>query len=489
VKRLRPPAYLAALLAAVGAYAFLPSETWLQTVWQVLIGYAGAGSILVGVRRYRPAGRLAWILFAAGIASNATGIAVETLETTVFGQADAFPSAADGFYLALYPALALGLVLLVRRRSASRDLAALVDATTISTGLGLLSWVFLIHPAATDRSLGLAGHIVNAAYPVGDVVLLAMLVRLLLGGGWRPRAFGGMAGSLLLFLAGDGAWAAINQSGYAPGQLPQRLLSMVFLLAYGLFGSAALHPSMRELGEPAPARPPRLSTLLLALLTVASLIAPAILAVQVAHHRITDGVAIVVGSVALFLLVVTRMAQLLRQVEQQARQLLGLASEDELTGLANRRVGVTELLRALERARREGRPLSVAMIDLDHFKQFNDMFGHLAGDRLLRTIGAAWTRGLRESDMLARYGGDEFILLLPDADPGQAREVLERLQADTPAGQTLSAGVATWDAGETSDELIARADRALYEAKRAGRDRVVLDDDRPGLPAAVAAVG
>ena len=477
------------MIVAIATFVFSPAGTWLQAAWQVAIGYAAATAVVVGVRRFRPAGRTAWILFAVGIASNATGIFVETLEVKVLGNSNPFPSAADAFYLGLYPTTALGLVLLVRRRSAGRDRAALVDATTISTGLGLLSWVFLIHPAATDTTLGLVGHVVNAAYPVGDVVLLSMIVRLLLGGGRRPAAFRLMAASLLLFLTGDGAWSAINQAGYAPGQVPQHLLAMLFLSAYALFGAAALHPSMREVDEPAPAHPARLSPLLLGLLTGASLIAPGILAVQVARDRVTDGVAIVVGSVALFLLVVTRMAQLLRQVEQQSRQLLGLASVDELTGLANRRAWATELPRALERVRRDGGKLSVAMIDLDHFKRFNDMFGHPAGDRLLQAMSSAWTQTLRGVDRLARYGGDEFILLLPNADADEARAVLERLQAVTPGGQTLSAGVATWDANETSDELIARADRALYGAKHSGRDQVVLaDGERPPELPAVAAV-
>ena len=135
---------------------------------------------------------------------------------------------------------------------------------------------------------------------------------------------------------------------------------------------------------------------------------------------------------------------------------------DELTGLPNRRAWSAELPIAIERARR------------DHFKRFNDEFGHQAGDRLLKSATAAWSGQLRAVDQLARYGGEEFIALLPRATAELATGVLERLRAVTPAGQTFSAGVATWDGNETSEELIGRADQALYQAKDAGRDRIVV---------------
>src|SRR5205823_1696765 len=218
----------------------------------------------------------------------------------------------------------------------------------------------------------------------------------------------------------------------------------------------------------------RLSPVLLVLLTLVSLVAPALLAAQALRDRVTDGVAIASGSAVLFLLVVTRMAQLLRQVEAQARQLRELTRVDELTGLPNRRAWSVELPRVIERARRDGVPLSVAMVDLDRFKRFNDDFGHPAGDRLLKEAALAWAAELRAVDQLARYGGEEFIVLLPSADAAEAGAVLQRLRGVTPAGQTFSAGLATWDGEETSDELISRADRALYRAKADGRDRIVI---------------
>jgi predicted signal transduction protein with EAL and GGDEF domain len=109
----------------------------------------------------------------------------------------------------------------------------------------------------------------------------------------------------------------------------------------------------------------------------------------------------------------------------------------------------------------------------------NDQYGHQAGDRLLKSATSAWSRTLRTTDLLCGYGGEEFGVLPPAATTDQAAEVLERLRAVTPQGQTFSAGLAGWDGQEVSDELVARADRALCAAKAAGRDRIVVGNHQP----------
>jgi diguanylate cyclase (GGDEF)-like protein len=150
-----------------------------------------------------------------------------------------------------------------------------------------------------------------------------------------------------------------------------------------------------------------------------------------------------------------------------------LADTDELTGLPNRRGWNRELEIAISTAQRRRSPLCIALIDVDRFKVVNDERGHQAGDRLLKEAAAAWRSTLRPADILSRPGGDEFTLLLPDCDVDRARTVLERLRQATPREHTCSIGVAQWDGGEASQELIARADEALYSAKGGGRDQVV----------------
>ena len=154
-------------------------------------------------------------------------------------------------------------------------------------------------------------------------------------------------------------------------------------------------------------------------------------------------------------------------------RLRAVARTDDLTGLPNRRAWDEQLPVELARAGREEWPVCVAMLDLDHFKDFNDELGHQAGDRLLKASAAAWRTQLRTTDTLTRYGGEEFAIVLPNCSLDDATDLLERVRRVTPAGQTASAGVVVWDGAEAAATLLARADAALYEAKHAGRDRVV----------------
>ena len=161
----------------------------------------------------------------------------------------------------------------------------------------------------------------------------------------------------------------------------------------------------------------------------------------------------------------------IRQLVTQVRR---LADRDGLTGLYNRRRLDEELDRDLRRAERTGEPLSLLILDLDHFKQFNDISGHVNGDRLLKDVAARWSAELRSGDVLARFGGEEFVVLMPACPIERAVQVADRLRALTPQLQTASAGAAHWDGHENALSLIARADAALYTAKMTGRDRTVV---------------
>ncbi len=160
------------------------------------------------------------------------------------------------------------------------------------------------------------------------------------------------------------------------------------------------------------------------------------------------------------------------EISRLVSRLNGLARTDPLTGIPNRRVWDEELPRELERARRMGTQLCVAMIDLDHFKHCNDQFGHHAGDLVLKEAASAWHTQVRSTDLLARYGGEEFVLLLPTCALDRATQIVERLRAVTPR-VTCSIGVACWDLRESPQELVERADQALYAAKSDGPNRYV----------------
>jgi len=159
---------------------------------------------------------------------------------------------------------------------------------------------------------------------------------------------------------------------------------------------------------------------------------------------------------------------------------------DALTGLFNRRYMEETLERELARAERGRRPLTVIMLDLDHFKQFNDTYGHEAGDMLLREAGRIMRTIIRRSDLACRYGGEEFVLILPDAPLEIGLTCLERLRTgvrelavpirgQTASAITLSAGIATYpEHGVDSGSLLQASDRALYRAKHEGRDRICI---------------
>nr|BAL57880.1 GGDEF family protein [uncultured beta proteobacterium] len=172
------------------------------------------------------------------------------------------------------------------------------------------------------------------------------------------------------------------------------------------------------------------------------------------------------------------------KLEQELRELSQQTVSDPLTGLMNRRGLEHFWAREMARAQRHHLPLSLAMLDLDNFKKFNDTFGHLAGDRALQHLAAIAKRYLRPQDGIARWGGEEFVIVLPDSALAVAERVIQRLQRELTKSLffydnrhhviTFSAGVAEWQGeDETLEQLIARADEALYAAKRAGKNRVV----------------
>lgn len=180
---------------------------------------------------------------------------------------------------------------------------------------------------------------------------------------------------------------------------------------------------------------------------------------------------------------VTENRMLLEELQDANQRLLALSLTDSVTGIHNHRHFQERLRSELQEARRYRYPLSLVMLDLDDFKQLNDTHGHLAGDRVLRTVAEAARKVLRETDVLCRYGGEEFAAILPHTDKARGTEAAERLRAaistatvataEATVRVTASFGVATSpDDGETPQELVNAADAAMYRAKRAGKDRV-----------------
>jgi diguanylate cyclase (GGDEF)-like protein len=179
--------------------------------------------------------------------------------------------------------------------------------------------------------------------------------------------------------------------------------------------------------------------------------------------------------------------EMLKAVADQAAvavnkaQLWDMAVTDSLTGLFVRRYFMVKLQEEIHRADRYGKPLSVVMADLDRFKKINDTYGHDAGDRALKTISQFFQKNIRDVDAIGRYGGEEFVMLIPDADKEAAFCLAERLRKELAKVKledlppiTISLGIATYPSDGTDiEELIKKADAAMYEAKQKGRNKAV----------------
>ena len=179
-----------------------------------------------------------------------------------------------------------------------------------------------------------------------------------------------------------------------------------------------------------------------------------------------------------------RLADSRRKLAASLERVQHLASHDELTGILNRRSLMAALERERSRAERSGAPLSIAIIDLDHFKRVNDSHGHAAGDEVLRALAATVQHTMRASDIFGRYGGEEFMMILVGDASALALKAMERIRAAVAARNwsslapdlsiTLSAGIASHRKGESIEQLLHRADLALYQAKDAGRNTIIV---------------
>ena len=299
---------LAALLAVT--YFLVPA--WHVPLWGAL-GLSTVAAIAVGARCNRPARPLAWCLLAAGALSFISGDLIYKVSNEVFRVEPPFPSAADLFYLAMYPLLAAGLLLLVRARTPGRDRRSLIDALLITTGLGLLSWVFLMGPYVHQASLSVLERLVSIAYPLGDVLLLAMLARLWSRGGLGTAAARLLGVGAIALLVADTLYGLIRLHGTWSDGGPVDLGWIIF---YSCWGAAALHPSMKTLSEPGPAGPAGMTRGRFLLLASASLMAPAVLLLQGWLQQPVDVEAVAGVSAVLILLVLARMAGFVQEHRQ-----------------------------------------------------------------------------------------------------------------------------------------------------------------------------
>jgi diguanylate cyclase (GGDEF)-like protein len=421
----------------------------------------------------------AWRLLSAALWLFLLGDAIQLYYEVVLHKR-AYPTWADAAYLTFYLVALAGILSFpVRRRTLSERFRLVLDMGTVFVGGATLIWYVALGPAVawSDRDYDLS-NLVTFAYPVGDLLLLFGLLSLL----WRgaPRlsvaSLRIFATGLLVFIAADVSYDYITvHSSYLGGDPVDTLWILALTI---LFAAASVQLRAKPGAEPARSawagRPSRPSTL--PYLAVAG---SYLLLMAVGLHRGTFNPlgGILLGALALTVLVTVRQFAALRDNGRLAARYQELASIDGLTGLDNRRHFMELAEGAFAHALRVGEPLVALMIDVDHFKEINDLHGHALGDRVLADLGQSCREQVRADDIAGRYGGDEYIIIIPATTSVRAVQVAAQLTGPParvtgsdgePVSFTVSIGIAESAGCADLPALLARADLAMYEAKRAG---------------------
>ncbi|MFJ5116659.1 putative bifunctional diguanylate cyclase/phosphodiesterase [Kitasatospora sp. NPDC088548] len=294
--------YLLWMVLLTGIYYTNPSQ---RIIWWTGIGLSGVVAIVVGVRLNRPSHARFWYLLALANLSFTAGEVVQVIQLQFLRLGYPFPSVADIFYLAEYLLYAAGVLGFIRWRTAHQDRASLLDALILTMGLALLSWIYLILPYTRNPDLTWIQRATSIAYPLGDVVVLALLLRLLVPRGGTSRALQLLTVGTVGMLVSDVLYGLTQLHGGWHIGTPVDLGWAAF---YTAWGAAALHPSMVQLTRPVPSQQPDISAGRLALLTFAALIAPAILIIEAIHGNTSNAGVIGAFSAVLYLLVLARLA-------------------------------------------------------------------------------------------------------------------------------------------------------------------------------------
>jgi two-component system cell cycle response regulator len=408
---------------------------------------------------------LAWRLVSLGLFGQLAG-GVAAGVYALMGQSP-YPSLADPLYLSFYPLmLAALLVLPHERQTRSQNLRLGLDLTTTALGAATVVWYVLIAPTARGGGQDALQMAFSLAYPVGDVILIVGVASLLLRGaaGTTRRALWLVIAALCLFVIGDAMYAYVTLHGvFADSDA----LNITYAVALALFGVAARCQGPVDAAVSDVVRPRRISWMPYVA------VAAGFAVLVISELSRTPGTLIIAIAVtALAVLVSSRQLFGQRELVAAQSELEVRATTDALTGLGNRRMLLTDLQRAGGTSSAE-RPALLMLLDLNGFKNYNDTFGHPAGDALLVRLGGALTDAVAAFGGRAyRPGGDEFCVIVADASRRDAVELAaSRALCETGPGFTISAAfgsVVIPDAGDAT-EAMRRADTAMYAQKRSER--------------------
>ncbi|MEV0899153.1 bifunctional diguanylate cyclase/phosphodiesterase [Actinoplanes sp. NPDC049802] len=466
--------YLTLASVAALAYVVIPFNAATRWVY-VILNCTAPIATWVGLTRNAPQRRLGWQIIAAGLALSGIGDIIFAGYTARGVQAP-FPSAADGFYLLAHLAIAAGAALLAARSGRT----AFLDSAVILAPFAGIAWLLVVDPLVTAGGTPLARFLAVAS-PAATLVVLYCALAVALGVELRAPGVRWLLTGLIAWFVSDALYTHQSLTGtYAEG----KLIDLGWMAMPILIATAGLHPSMVY-------TTPRRSTVTTLTVTRALTLFGAALLLPTLHlfWEPGSGLPMVAGAWVSMALVALR---LLGPIHDLSRRI----GHDALTGLANRALLMDRLALALASLPADATTrVGVLFCDLDHFKNVNDSLGHDAGDHLLVTIAERLRGAVRTGDVVCRLGGDEFVILMPAVTDQEAEAVADRvaehlgrpvrLSDGSDFFASLSIGLRTTGRlNADAESLLQDADTAMYQAKAAGRGRMVRFDTHSRTEAA-----
>jgi diguanylate cyclase (GGDEF)-like protein len=482
----RTPAGIVIVLSTLGVAAYaiwvLPGDY--NTAIEPLVSSGGIallnllvtifGFQLVIHKNIDPRLRRGWLLLAIAAFANVIAEALWYYYESVLG-VEPFPSLADFFYLLYYPLTLTGILLFPFAAISRRDRTIMwLDMAIVMVSSAMVFWYFILAPMQAEAEQGIAG-IIAIAYPIGDLLIFAGMISLI-----QRNVENTDRWTLILLALGmifltfaDALFGYFEVAGIPYDLAPLSVLWLAAALAHQGAATSQILALRQPLPEISVGEGRTRRFIRQALPYIGAAVGPALLVAVINSTMLTGPRlrGLLFGTMGLVVLVLLRQYTVLRENIRLARDLQKLAITDSLTDTYNRHHFNQTLDREIRRAKELGNPLSVLLMDIDDFKMFNDRYGHLQGDVVLKTISSSLATQLRKSDVFARYGGDEFVVILPETNYEQAQIVADKMRkvaasqsyADIPLG--ISIGVATFRQDMSPEQLLEEADRALYAFK------------------------
>ena len=453
--------------ALIGDLAFIPVN-----VAAVVLAWRVSRRADFGSRTCR-----AWRLLSVAMSLYLLGDLLQFYYENVLHQR-AYPTWADAAFLGVYVVAFCGLVSFpARRRSGPERLRMLLDLGTVFTGGAVLIWYLALGPAIGSRLHFDLLDLVTYAYPIGDLLLLFGILALL----WRgvPEsnviALRIFAVGLLIFIAADLTYDYLTVHSTYLGGDPVDTLWMLALITVCVSAASQLRATATGTVVPPPQPIPGRPSFVPYVAVVSCYLLLAFVGLRSVAFNPLGG--ILLGALLLTFLVSSRQFIALRDYGRLAVRFQELAAIDGITGLYNRRHFMETAEAAFVHAQRLGQPFAALMIDVDNFKRINDVHGHIAGDQVLAELAQACREHVRPEDIVGRYGGDEFIIMVPGITSLRAIQLADQLTRRVtrfhgsdgkPLGYSASIGIAECSPHGDLTTLLMHADLAMYEAKQAG---------------------